>query len=249
MTATATELYRVRSYEVDAGGLLAATALCNYLQESAGLHARQLGVGIEQLLPQGMTWFLWRLHLRIEHLPAWGETVTVETWPSAISRPFVLRDFRLTCGSGQAVGVATSAWLLMDTVRKQPITRLPPHIRDLHGDPPRRALVDDLRRLPALADSATCEQQVLRVRRGDLDLNRHLNNVAAIRLLLEAVPAEILDGSRLAELKIELKAEGHLGDELTSRCQHEGDGLLHALARPADGKELARARSRWTLSS
>ena len=49
MAENATERYAVRSYEVDGHGRLAVPALCNYLQESAGLHARQLGVSVEQL--------------------------------------------------------------------------------------------------------------------------------------------------------------------------------------------------------
>ncbi len=36
---SATEHYPIRSYEVDPGAQLTVPALCNYLQESAGLHA------------------------------------------------------------------------------------------------------------------------------------------------------------------------------------------------------------------
>ncbi len=36
---SATEHYPIRSYEVDSGARLTVPALCNYLQESAGLHA------------------------------------------------------------------------------------------------------------------------------------------------------------------------------------------------------------------
>ena len=243
VATTATELYPVRSYEIDSHGRLTPAALCNYLQESAGLHARQLGVSVEQLQAEGMTWFLWRLHVRIERLPAWTETVAVDTWPAEMGRPYAVRDFRIRAGE-EEIGVATSAWLLMDLAARRPIRRVPDRIRDLHPVPPRRALSDAFRRLPACG-GVSFEHQ-LSVCRADIDLNGHLNHVAAISAMLEAAPAEIVEGRQLVALEVELKGEGHHGDELTSRCELDaGEALRHSLSRNHDGKELARARSWW----
>lgn len=250
---TATELYPVRSYEIDVGGRLRPAALCNYLQESAGLHARTLGVSVEQLLEQGMTWFLWRLHLRVERLPAWSEVVEVETWPAELGRPYAVRDFRIRV-DGQEIGVATSAWLLMDVASKRPIRRMPQHIRDFHPDPPRRALSDPFHRLTACGDSGAPTE--LRVRRADLDLNGHLNHVAAISALLEPVPAgpgevngvppESGSALQLDSLEVEFRGEGHHGDRMASHCEPADDpGRFQHVLRCDDGRELARARSRW----
>ncbi len=238
----ATEQYPVRSYEIDPGGRLTVPALCNYLQESAGLHARQLGVGIDQLREEGMTWFLWRLHLRVAAWPTWAETVSVETWPAELGKPYAIRDFRIRIGERE-IGVATSAWLLMDLARLRPIRRLPAHIRDLHPDPPNRAVEDRFRRLPA-CDRADHARDVL-PRRDDLDLNGHLNHVATIAGLLEAVPSEVVDGERLETLEVEFLGEGRHGEALEARCERGENRLRHVLVRKADGKELARARSRW----
>lgn len=234
--------YPIRSYEIDAGGRLAIPALCNYLQESAGSHARDLGFSVEQLLREGMTWFLWRLHVRIDSLPAWGEMVTIETWPAELGKPFAIRDFRLAYGNRE-LGVATSAWLLMDVVKKRPIRHFPVRLRDLHPDPPRRALPDKFHRLPACEDPEDACDFI--PRRGDLDLNGHLNHVAVIAALLEAIPEELVDRHRLAALEVEFRGEGRYGDPLEARCRHVEPEVQHVLVRKTDGKELARARSRW----
>ncbi len=239
---SATEHYPIRSYEIDDRGRLTIPALCDYLQESAGLHARDLGFSVEQLRREGMTWFLWRLHVRIDALPAWGATVTIETWPAELGKPFAIRDFRLVSGDRE-IGVATSAWLLMDIVKKRPIRHFPPRLRDLHPDPPQRALADPFHRLPACEDPVSACDFILR--RGDLDLNGHLNHVATIAALLEAVPAEIVDSGRVATLEVEFRGEGRYGDTLEARCQHVESELRHVLVRKSDGKELARARTRW----
>ena len=243
---SATEHYPIRSYEIDARGRLTIPTLCNYLQESAALHARDLGASVEQLLQEGMTWFLWRLHVQVGALPDWGETVTIKTWPAELGKPFAIRDFRISSGDRE-IGVATSAWLLMDVARKLPIRRFPPRIRDLHPDPPVRALEDRFRRLPTCEDADHACDVILR--RGDLDLNSHLNHVATIAALLEAAPAEVVDHGRLESLEVEYRGEGRYGDSLEARCQHGESELWHALVRKTDGKELARARSRWQKDS
>ena len=239
---SATETYPIRSYEIDATGRATIPALCNYLQESAGLHARQLGVSVEQLRREGMTWFLWRLHLRVDAPPAWGETVTVETWPAELGKPFAIRDFRLMTG-GREIGVATSAWLLMDLVKGRPIRRLPSRIRALHPDPPRRALPVPFHRLPA-CDGAGAACDVI-LRRGDLDLNGHLNHVAAIAAMLEAAPAELAERRRLETLEVEFRGEGRYGDRLEARCEPAESAARHLLVRVPEAKELVRGRSRW----
>ncbi len=244
--ASATERFPVRSFEVDSGGRLTVTALCNYLQESAGLHAHELGVSVEQLLTEGMTWFLWRLHLRIDGpLPGWRDTVEVETWPAELGKPFAIRDFRIRA-AGREIGVATTAWLLMDVAARRPIRRFPERIRDLHPQEPRRALPDRFRRLPPCGEDAP--RRRITVRRTDLDLNAHLNHVAAIDALLEVVPAKIVEGGRIESLEVEFRGEGNYRDVLESRCAVEADSdgtLRHALNREADGGEVARGRSRW----
>ena len=242
---SAIERYPVRSYEIDSGGQLTIPALCNYLQESAGLHARELDVSVDQLRREGMTWFLWRLHLKIDMLPAWGETVSVETWPAELGKPFAIRDFRIRHGDRE-IGVATSAWLLMDIVKKRPIRHLPPRIRDFHPDPPRRALQDPFHRLPACEHlDSSCD---FTVRRGDLDLNGHLNHVATIAAMLEAEPTEMFDRHKLEALEVEFRGEGRYSDALEARCERSESDLRHVLVRKTDGKELARARSHWQES-
>ncbi len=242
---SATEHYPIRSYEIDSRGRLTIPSLCDYLQESAGLHARELGVSVEQLRRQGMTWFLWRLHVQVFELPAWGATVAVETWPAELGKPFAIRDFRLR-SSEREIGVATSAWLLMDLARNRPIRRYPAHIRDLHPDPPRRALPDPFHRLPGCERvDAACD---VVVRRGDLDLNGHLNHVAAIAAMLEAVPSELVE-QRLQALEVEFRGEGRYGEPLEARFEGAEPEARHVLVRPSDGKELARARSRWRAGS
>ena len=61
-----TESFRVHSYEVDARGTTPIHTICNYLQETAGNHARALGVSAESMHARGLAWVLGHLVVDIE---------------------------------------------------------------------------------------------------------------------------------------------------------------------------------------
>ena len=114
-----------------------------------------------------------------------------------------------------------------------------------------------------MAAGAPCAaSSVARVGRADLDMNRHANNAAYIRWLLEDAPAAVHEGAVTAGADLEFRAEARDGDDVLSRCSllasdgrclaHEplGGGpfsLQHVLLRGRDGAELLRARTHWRL--
>src|SRR5512133_1369355 len=115
-----TESFAVHTYEVDAFGTLAAPALSGYLSEVAGLHATELGVGLDALRARGLTWVL--LRQRIENpIPVrLGDTLEIETWPSGADRLAALREFVVRRGD-EEVARATTQWLVLDLATRKPV--------------------------------------------------------------------------------------------------------------------------------
>lgn len=253
--------YRIRSSDVDPAGRATTAALVKLLQESAAADARRLGVGIEDLLRRGLTWYLKRLHLKLRRTPWIGETVEIETWPAAMERLHAIRDYRLFFDGGfdaVEVGSASSAWLLMDVESGRPVRRPPEELKALHPETPRRALDVPFDKLPELGNGDE-EHPVLErpfpLRRADLDLNRHVNHGVFVDALLEAIPPDLWCEAELLELEVDFLAEAKPGDRLVTRCRRtsrmEGElpSLLHDVVRTDDGRELVRARSRWDVDS
>jgi medium-chain acyl-[acyl-carrier-protein] hydrolase len=238
------EEYAVRAYEVDVGGRASVPTLCNWLQETAGIHAAHLGWSIHRLGEEGLTWVLQRLRLRLDGAAVWGERVRVETWPAGTQRLFALRDFRFTLSSGEPIGVATSSWMLINVASRRPV-RPPLALEELAVPSAGRALVDDFTRTPDLG--GVSHERALEVRFGDLDVNGHANNVAVISWLLEALPGDDLAG-RLAELDVEFRAEAVRGDLLACQAERLGTSppaFIHRVVRRSDGREIARGRTAW----
>jgi medium-chain acyl-[acyl-carrier-protein] hydrolase len=245
-----TEDHVVRSYEVDPRGRLTVVSFCNYLQEAAANHAHALGVSIHHLIPQNVTWVLSRLALRIHSCPGWGETIRVQTWPSGSQGPFSLRDFRLTGGNGRPLGESVTAWLLIDAKTRLPLRRVPYVSERLPRVKAEHPLDSDLGKLPLL--DGHDHEKAFYVRRGDLDINRHVNNVCYIEWVMESLSVDLHDRAVLTDLEVQYIAEAFSGDRVLARCRKlNGKGLsfLHAVFREGDNQELLRAKTTWEPST
>jgi medium-chain acyl-[acyl-carrier-protein] hydrolase len=87
--------FQIRSYEVDVHQRAGVSAICNYFQEAAGVHAHHLNFDITHLLDNGLTWVLYKMHIRIRSNPLRWQDVEVETWPSPGDGLRAFRDYIL----------------------------------------------------------------------------------------------------------------------------------------------------------
>lgn len=239
------ERFRVRSYEVDAAGFATLPTLCNLFQEAADRHASELGVAVDQIVAAHReTWMLYRLALRCASPPRWRDEVTVETWPCGQERLYAVREYRLLAADGRTLAEGATAWLVVDLDTRR-ITRSPRTRIDWRAGRG-RAMPDAFRgRLPAL-DGAAAHAAEFAVRRGEIDVNGHVNHVHYVAWALDAAPAACWEGSRPVAFEAEYVAEALPGDAVRARSAPcEGDAWAHEVTNAADGRVLLRARSAW----
>ncbi|HON47087.1 MAG TPA: thioesterase [Kiritimatiellia bacterium] len=242
------ERFCVRAYESGVNNQVTLQALCNYLQEAAGNHARTLGVGIHALQSAGFTWMLARLHLEISRYAAWRETIRLRTWPSGVrGRLTALRDFQMVDETGATLLRGVSEWLYVDTAAQR-IVRLPPSFALLAPEgTPRATAMEPPDKLP---DIVTPEwSTAIIVRHSDHDFNDHVNNVHYAAWALECLPDTWRAQRRMGRIDIAFRAAARWGDTVTSEAARETAGcdatLIHRIRRDADGAVLAQARTCW----
>ena len=239
------EDYTVRSYEVDAEGRLSILSLFNILQDSASNHADALGVSVHHLMAEDKTWVLSRMRLVIESYPRWRDRVRVHTWPSGGNRLFAFRKFAIEDARGKNLGMASSAWLVIDIAKRRPV-RIAPFLQRLRPQDTHDGLPDAVDKLPAPASARLARR--FRVRYRDLDINQHVNNVSYIEWALESIPREQVAGAHLVDLEINFLSEAFLDDRIEARWQPVaagGNRFLHSLKREASGRELVRVQTMW----
>jgi medium-chain acyl-[acyl-carrier-protein] hydrolase len=238
--------FPVHSYEVDTEGLLAPRALFAFLQEAAGGDASRAGYTMERLAREQLVWVIQWMRVEVERYPRQGETLTATTWARGFERAIAWREFDVVDGSGARLAVGTSRWAVVDLQARR-LVRLPEFVR--------RSPVPDrppaLDRGPAVlepAEPAGLERR-FEVRRGDLDMVRHVNNTRYVEWALETVPDEVQEGCRPSVIEIAFRREAVYGDTVVARTRRLADAggpaFAHELRADGAGHELARAASSW----
>ncbi|MGA9120464.1 MAG: acyl-ACP thioesterase domain-containing protein [Bacteroidota bacterium] len=237
--------FTLTSYDVDFTGRLSVYSLLRRFQELAGSHAAHLGVGYDELRRDGLAWFLSRIKIEVESLPRWGETVRLVTWPKGIDRLFALREFRMEDGAGKSLLVATSSWLLVDTVKGRP-RRLETILGDRTFVNTAYAIREPLEKLqsqPSLA--CAYEKDVLP---SDLDVNLHVNNAEYAKWVLDCYDAEMQKLRMLRSIQLNYLEETLLRDRVRIMVSPEDPGaFVHYVEgiRVRNGSTLFQALVHW----
>lgn len=240
--------HQVRTFETDAHGRLTPSALLNLLQYAAGRHAELLGWSVRSLHENSQTWVLQRFYCDIKALPQDNERVHITTYPSGAERVLAYRDYKVEDEQGRRLVDATSSWVILDlnSRRVQPV---PEHVAALGKVFGSRITSFPAGRLSAFDITGRFPRASFRIRRHDLDLNRHVNNVRYMEWGMESVPHDVFE-QPLAEMDIVFKAECFFGDSVDVFCQGDSPGKFrHVLRRRSDEKIVCLMNSRWKLSS
>lgn len=234
------EQFTIRASEVDPRGRATLQAICLLLQEVAGNNALELNFDISQLNTRNMTWILHRLHLQMDCYPEWRDTITIETWPAGGKGLRAYRDFRILDDDGVEMGRSISYWLMVNMQNRRPV-RIPQEIKDMAPHDSAHVLPVHENRINVGEADDECPAE-FRVRKGDLDMNGHLNNVKYIEWAL----ARLSDDQQALEIDIEFRSECTLGDVITSHMDESQPGRpVHILWRSEDKTVVAVARSRY----
>lgn len=240
------ESFTVRAFESDSDGKATIAGLLNHMQEAAGNHAELLGLSVFQLLPKGLTWVLSRIIVVMRRYPEYRERIRLETWPAGVDRFIALRDFELFDADERIVASVRTQWVMVDLNTMRPVA-LPPEVHEIASANTRFALPLESPRVSRL-DGDGAFSKVFPVRRSDIDLNRHVNNVHYLTWALESVPDELAAGKRPMEVDLVFRNETHYGD--TVRCvgaplDGEPGRYQHRIDRLGDGKDVFLALTTW----
>ncbi len=236
------ERFKIRATEVDFDQKATLPAICNLLQEVAGNHARELQFDITDLQENKLTWVLHRLCVKMDSYPDWREMITIQTWPSSGDGLRAYRDFLILDSDGNTIGKSLSYWLMMDIESRRP-TRIPKEILEMAPKNVDHVLPVSDARFAAIEGSAST--QTYTVRKSDLDLNKHVNNVKYIEWALSSLP----DDRKINEIDIKFMAEAVLGDSIVAESKEGDDSnsdAFHQIRRKSDQKILALALSNFT---
>ena len=212
--------YEIKYQEVDGNKKLRLFNLENYLLEVAGTVADQLGFGIAQLHPKGLTWILTRLSLEMYELPTHCEKVRFETWIESNAHMLSTRNFRIYSGD-KLIGQCKSVWAVLDLQKREIVNIFddPIFADSVDGDVIEMARI----RMTTLPEPTGCMPH--KIVYSDIDYNGHCNSCRYLQAMMDAYLPNYY-GKKI-RLDINYSKEVMLGDELQTYYLVAADGVQY----------------------
>ncbi|PKL91262.1 MAG: hypothetical protein CVV21_08600 [Candidatus Goldiibacteriota bacterium HGW-Goldbacteria-1] len=235
-----TEKYDVNVYDADINGRLKITALCNYLQNTAWRHYSEIEKVKGAMLKSGHIWAMMRLEVEIYKTAAWGNKLTVETWSKNVGKVSAFRDYDVTDENGIRIAAATTTWVVIDPVTKkiQPLKSVAekwPEQKD------KSAIGREAGKVEAVLNPVASAEY--KVKFGEFDVNRHVNNVSYIDWMNETLTKEYLETHEVKSLLINFMEEAEYGGRVTAVLEKKDENTFAcAVIKKESGKEAARGR-------
>ena len=217
--------YEIKYQEVDGEKKLRLFNLENYLLEVAGTVADELGFGIANLHPRGLTWILTRLSVEMYELPTHCEKVRFETWIETNAHMLSTRDFRIYSGD-KLIGQCKSVWAVLDLEKRE--------IVNIFDDPMFEGCVDgEVIDMPRVRMTTIPEPTGIvphKVVYSDIDYNGHCNSCRYLQAMTDAYLPDYY--GKKVRLDINYQKEAMLGEELQTLYLVTEDGVQYQQKNP-----------------
>jgi acyl-ACP thioesterase len=177
----------------------------------------------------------------MSRFPKWGETVSILTFPRGGRKIVAYRDFVLSDAEGREIGHATSEWMLIDLASRK-VVAIPEAVFAAANTVREPVLgADPFIKLRWDCRETSSDALVFRARRGDIDLNGHVNNVHYVEWLMEGRPDA---AGPCHELDIVFKSETLAGEDVRVESVEVEPGVFIHRVCAADGRDHTLARTR-----
>ncbi len=235
--------FHVGISELDSEGRVRPSSLCNWFQETATIHAANLGMGMPLINGTTHSWMLSRVTLEFYSWPKWNDHVIAHTWPSGMkNRLIALRDFTLHDDKENLLAAGKNEYLYID-VSNGRITRLPPEFAEFAPPgTPRSPVADEPAPDPREALGEGTRHSIdLEVLNAFADVNRHANHIHFIDWILEPLPATV----RPKRMDIVFRQGAKPGTKVRSEAVVGADGEIRSrISLTSDDTTLAVALTR-----
>ena len=201
----------LRSCHCDMFGHWKPSSILETMQETAGEHSASFGLDRRTMDGMGVAWVLSRTKVEMKRLPRTGETIRIETYPTAARHLFFPRSHVFLDENGEEIGAANSLWVLMDLTTRRIVKN--ERVSSLVPDNPQ---LKPAAGMPATVRPLTGEVQegALAAQFTDLDLNRHVNNTKYLDWCMNALGLKVLEENCLTAFDVNYEAEILPGSEI-----------------------------------
>ena len=228
--------YELSSHDVDFNGVVTATAIMKYMQESANIQVRTMGPSNESLRERGQAFILSRFAMECKKPLHAYDKVEAKTWGAGNRRLLFQRCFTIE-KDGEEICRANATMGLLELPTHKLLTA--EHYQaGFTYEPPFETPVDERMTLPKTNEEMTYLGD-FRIGYQVCDMNRHMNNTRYADVLLGYIPME---GKWVKHLAIRFAREAAMDDTITIYGKEEEGGVYLFRTWRSDGQLNAEAK-------
>lgn len=207
--------------QLDPYGRLSVPDTFNIFMDAATEAAGELGVGFDFLRRKGMFWITVKTKIQFLNRPGILDAVQVATWPERPGEKRCNRHYELS-RDGEVLIRAKTEWAIVSVLTKRPqaMAKVLPQALDYPDEracPEPFPMIDEGFPDPPFAEHT--------VRATDIDMARHMNNVAYVRAIVDAFSVKEWKQLDVRQFDIIFRASAHEGDVLRLYKRRTGDDL------------------------
>ncbi len=204
---------KINNYDCNSYGKLSIANLVKYLGEASLQHSIDSGDYAYSIDKNSKAWMIYKWRIEILENLVGGDRIRIETWISSFDKFYANREF-LVYLEDRLVARVSSLWIYIDTKRKFP-SRIDKDLEDIYTIDREyvfKEFIDLDESLEGFSD-----EFVFRVRKSDIDYNKHVNNANYIDWMMELVPLEIEENYQLSKVNVTYKKEVLYNEDIASK--------------------------------
>lgn len=204
--------YKVGIRDVVGGNEATNKALMSYMEDIACRHSDLAGYGINDIPKTNLVWILLDWRAKIIKRPIYGESLNIKTWSKGMDKCYAYRDFEINDNHENIIAVASTRWVLTDC-KKGRIVRTDENIEKAY--PKEEKSVFDRDELDKIKEPEEIDEIIkYTIRKTDIDINGHVNNLNYLDIAYEALPFSIKECQQFQNIRITYKHEIKIGENV-----------------------------------
>lgn len=181
--------YKVGNRDIGKNNKATNKAMLKYLENIACKHSDEVGYGINDREETKSVWILLDWKFKVIERPIYGQNIKVITWSRKMEKCCAYRDFEIYDENKKLLAIATTKWVLLDADTRK-IQRISEEIdKKYKSEPEKYVFEDEIEKIKEPDNIQTSLK--LKVRRTDIDINNHVNNLNYLDFAYEILPDEI----------------------------------------------------------
>lgn len=223
------------------------SAIMEYFQDLATVHAAEIGISCETMKERNLCWVLNRLSAVIERSPMLGEEITVTTFPHKPGIADALRDYYIFDGKGELLIRGTSRWCVLDIESKRVRRCAPLFDFDDSAYNPEFAVPDGNPQLADIDSLPDCSKSVSSgiVNITDLDRNGHMNNARYADIVVNSCGFDFYAAHTIKAFDFNFLSEMKAGNEYEVVVKNFDDTSYFEARGGNERKTVFRAAIDW----